>query len=148
MDKPLLCPTSLLHSQGAKETAFIEWWVAWVQQTLCPLPLHNHHFTHSFISCCCEWCPKTIFHTTGQSLFLLFSALFYSYSTRQSTNKSQVSQKIMSIIETPPSPTQSTTTTATRKTTRVVVRKPNLDDKNNAIKAIDAKIDEIRPRLV
>lgn len=54
----------------------------------------------------------------------------------------------MSIIETPPSPTQSTTTTATRKTTRVVVRKPNLDDKNNAIKAIDAKIDEIRPRLV
>ncbi|KAF9374247.1 hypothetical protein CPB97_012215 [Podila verticillata] len=53
----------------------------------------------------------------------------------------------MSIIETPPSPTQSTTTTATRKTTRVVVRKPNLDDKNNAIKAIDAKIDEIRPRL-
>ncbi|KFH61894.1 hypothetical protein MVEG_12228 [Podila verticillata NRRL 6337] len=54
----------------------------------------------------------------------------------------------MSINETPPSPTQATTTTTTKKTTRVVVRKPNLDDKNNAIRNIDAKIDEIRPRLI
>ncbi|KAF9205622.1 hypothetical protein BGZ59_000380 [Podila verticillata] len=53
----------------------------------------------------------------------------------------------MSINETPPSPTQATTTTTTKKTTRVVVRKPNLDDKNNAIRNIDAKIDEIRPPL-
>ncbi|KAI9232733.1 MAG: hypothetical protein BYD32DRAFT_465989 [Podila humilis] len=54
----------------------------------------------------------------------------------------------MSINETPPSPTQATTTTTTKKTTRVVVRKPNLDDKNNAIRNIDAKIDEVRPRLI
>lgn len=54
----------------------------------------------------------------------------------------------MSIIDTPPSPTQATATTTTKKAARVVVRKPNLDDKNNAIKEIDAKIDELRPRLV
>ncbi|KAF9312522.1 hypothetical protein BG003_006191 [Podila horticola] len=53
----------------------------------------------------------------------------------------------MSIIDTPPSPTQATATTTTKKAARVVVRKPNLDDKNNAIKEIDAKIDELRPRL-
>ncbi|KAG0015405.1 hypothetical protein BGZ82_001408 [Podila clonocystis] len=53
----------------------------------------------------------------------------------------------MSILDTPPSPTQATTTTTNKKTTRVAVKKPNLDDKNNTIMEIDTKIDAIRPRL-
>ncbi|KAG0083354.1 hypothetical protein BGZ93_001895 [Podila epicladia] len=53
----------------------------------------------------------------------------------------------MSILDTTPSPTQAAATTNNKKTTRVTVRKPNLDDKNSAIKEIDAKIDDIRPRL-
>lgn len=54
----------------------------------------------------------------------------------------------MSILDTPRSPTQTAAATTTKKTTRIVVRKPNLGDKNNAIKEIDAKIDDIHPRLV
>ncbi|KAG0356855.1 hypothetical protein BG005_004186 [Podila minutissima] len=53
----------------------------------------------------------------------------------------------MSILDTPRSPTQTAAATTTKKTTRIVVRKPNLGDKNNAIKEIDAKIDDIHPRL-
>ncbi|KAF9332611.1 hypothetical protein BG006_004534 [Podila minutissima] len=53
----------------------------------------------------------------------------------------------MSILDTPRSSTQAAAATTIKKTTRVVVRKPNLDDKNNAIKELDAKIDDIRPRL-